>query len=158
MEWVCSAGGLYRICQSEMHSLDMGLASESQCRARLRFCGFFFAILGRSRGFERSEKAYGHRGYFVDGGQEHGFIGLGGLVESGDLADELNGGSADFFVGNRGIEVEESFNIAAHNPVLVGQNTILRKRYSIILTEEQSRVTRLKERFSDWNLSRTIML
>jgi hypothetical protein len=36
------------------------------------------------------------------------------LVESGDFPDELDGGSAHFFVGDGWIEVEKGFDVSAH--------------------------------------------
>ena len=70
------------------------------------FGGFFFAILWRGVGIERMEEARGAGSDFIDRGEEAGFVGLGGLIKAGDLADELEGGGADLLIGYRGIEVE----------------------------------------------------
>jgi len=78
------------------------------------FSGFFFAVLRRGVGVERMEEARGAGGDFVDRGEEGGFVGLRRLVKAGDLADVLEGGGADFFWGDGGIEVEEGFYVSAH--------------------------------------------
>lgn len=51
---------------------------------------------------------------FLNGGEEGGFVGFGGLVEAGDFADELERSSADFVGSDRRFEIEKRFNAAAH--------------------------------------------
>src|SRR5579863_4758871 len=95
-----------------MNQRDLG--PESFCGAGARFGSFFFAILGRGGGFEGAQQASGDGGYLVDSGEEGGFVALGGFVEAGNLADELERGRADFIVGHRRIEVEKSLDVSAH--------------------------------------------
>ena len=94
--------------------------SESHLCAGLGLRGFLFAILRRSGGFERAQKAYGNRCYFINRGKERGFIGLRRFVEAGDFADKLKRGGAHFFVGDWRIEVEESFDVSAHESLRGG--------------------------------------
>ena len=60
------------------------------------------------------EKLGGSGGDFLDGGEEGGFVGLGRLVEAGDLADELERGGADFVGSDGRLEIEKRFDAAAH--------------------------------------------
>ena len=53
-------------------------------------------------------------GYFLDRVKKRGFIRLGRLVETGDFPYELQRSSADFFVSDWRIEIEERFYISAH--------------------------------------------
>jgi hypothetical protein len=55
------------------------------------FCsgGFLLAIFRRRAGFERMEETAGNLRDFVDGRQEGGFVGFGGLGEAADFAHEL---------------------------------------------------------------------
>ena len=69
--------------------------------------------MGRG-GCQGMEQPRGGAGDFVNGSVERGFVGFGGMVEAGDFANELKGSSVDFFRGDRGIEVEEVFDISAH--------------------------------------------
>jgi hypothetical protein len=78
------------------------------------FGGLFFAILWRRFGFQRTEKASGDAGYFIDGGEERGFVGLRRLGEATDLSNELDRSGADFVFGDGRIEVEKYFDVAAH--------------------------------------------
>ena len=61
------------------------------------------------------EEAEGDGGNFVDGGLEGGLVGFGGLVEAGDFADELERGVVNFFGSYGWIEVEERFDVSAHD-------------------------------------------
>jgi hypothetical protein len=90
------------------------LGSESLDGANLGLSGFLFAIFGRSGCFHGIEKASGNSGYFVHGRQKCRFIRLGRLVKARDLPNELDRGGSDFFVGDRRVEVEQSFDISAH--------------------------------------------
>lgn len=78
------------------------------------FGGFGFAVAMRGGGFEGSEKAGGNAGDLVNGGVEGGFVGFGWMVHASDFADELKGSGADFFGSDRGIKIEERFDVAAH--------------------------------------------
>src|SRR5205823_1185812 len=82
--------------------------------ARLGLGGFFFTILWRGGSFERMQQAQRDAGDFIDGGLEGFLVGLGGLVEAGDLSYELQRGRADFVFGYRRIEIEKRFDISAH--------------------------------------------
>jgi len=88
--------------------------AEADGSARLGFGGFFFAVLGRSGGFERAEKTGGDFGNFLDRGLEGGFVGFRGLGEAADFAHELERGGADFVVGYRRIEVKKRSDVSAH--------------------------------------------
>jgi hypothetical protein len=74
----------------------------------------FVSILRRRRRFERTEKASGDAGDFIDGSQERRFIGLRRLVKTADLSHELKRSRSNLFVTDRRIEVEERFDIPAH--------------------------------------------
>jgi hypothetical protein len=90
--------------------------TESFGSARFGLRRFFFAILGRSGGFERTEKTGRDAGYFIHCGLERGLIRLRWFGESTDFSHELQRGSLNFLGSNRGIEVEERFDISAHLP------------------------------------------
>src|SRR6266403_178723 len=83
--------------------------------ASFRFCRFFFPILRWRVRFERMEEAAGNGSYFVDSGQECGFICLRRLVESADFPYELEGGILNLWGGNWRIKVEKCFDIPAHS-------------------------------------------
>ena len=76
--------------------------------------GLFFAVLRRRGGLERVQQPSRDTSHLVDRGEKRGFVGLGRLVEPGDLSYKLDGGRANLLVGNRWIEVEECFDIPAH--------------------------------------------
>jgi len=56
--------------------LGVDSGAESFDGAGSGFGGFFFAVLGRGGGFERTQETIGNAGYFLDGGQEDFFVGL----------------------------------------------------------------------------------
>ena len=93
---------------------EPGSGTESFEIAGSCFGCFFFPASGWRGGGEGCEKARGDSGYFFDGGEEGGFVGLGGFVEAADLSDELQGRGMDFLVGDRRVEVEEHFDVPAH--------------------------------------------
>jgi hypothetical protein len=78
------------------------------------FGGFFFAILGWGGGFQGAEETIRDGGYFLDGGQKQVLVGLGGFVEASDFSYELERGRSSLFLGDRGVEVEQGFDIPAH--------------------------------------------
>src|SRR5260370_17489591 len=88
--------------------------TESLCGASRRSCGFFFPILGWCIGFERMEKTGRNVSYFINGGQERGFVCLRGFVKTADFSHELECSSSGFFRSYGRIEVEEGFDIPAH--------------------------------------------
>src|SRR5579863_124292 len=90
------------------------LRSETDGGAGLGFGGLFFAIAGSGGGFERVQQAGGRGGNFLYRGEKGGLVGLRRLVEAADLAHELQRSGVDFLVGDRRIEVEENFDVAAH--------------------------------------------
>jgi hypothetical protein len=90
------------------------LPAESLGGAGLGLGGFLFAIFRWSRRRQRSQEASGDGGDIVDSGVEGGFIGLRWFGEAADFADELEGGGADFVLGDGRIEIEERFDISAH--------------------------------------------
>src|SRR5688500_11718525 len=71
-------------------------------------------VLGRGGGLERVNQPPGDRRDVLDRGVERRLVGAGRSVEAAQLAHELQRGGADFFVGGRGIEVEEGADITAH--------------------------------------------
>src|ERR1700691_899859 len=91
-----------------------GSGAEADGGAGFGFGSFFFATLWRGVGGECVEEAAGGCADFFDCGLEGGFVGLGGLVEAGDLADVLERGCANFFRGDGRFEVEEGFDVSAH--------------------------------------------
>jgi hypothetical protein len=90
------------------------LDSESLGGASFRLSSFFFPILRRCGGLERSKKTIRDAGNFFDGAEKEIFIGLGRFVEAADLSHELQRSGANLIVGDRRIEVEEGFDIPAH--------------------------------------------
>jgi hypothetical protein len=88
--------------------------AEALCGAGFRFCGFFVAVLWWRGGLERTHQPHRCRGDIVDGGEERFFVCFGWFVESGDLSHELQRRRANLVIGNRRIEVEQSFDISAH--------------------------------------------
>jgi hypothetical protein len=64
------------------------------------------------------EESSAHVCDLIDGGVEGGFVRLRGLVEAADLPDELQRGVADLLLGHRRIEVEEVFDVSAHNEII----------------------------------------
>lgn len=89
-------------------------SAEAGGSAGAGFGGFGFAVAMGSGGFEPSEQARGNAGDVINGGVEGGFVGFGGMVHAGDFSDELEGSGADFVGCDRWIEVEKSFDVAAH--------------------------------------------
>jgi hypothetical protein len=73
--------------------------------ASFGFGSLGFPVAWGCVGFERGEKVDRSGSDGVDCGQEGRFVGLGGLVEATDLADELKGGGADFFRGGGRVEI-----------------------------------------------------
>src|SRR5208282_6310410 len=90
------------------------LGAESFGGASPGFCGLFFTILGWSAGFEGTEQTIRDSGYFFDGSQKFVLVALGGFVEAGDFSHELQRSGANLLLGDRRIEVEQGFDIAAH--------------------------------------------
>src|SRR5512146_161562 len=82
--------------------------------ARPRSGRLFFAILGRSVRLQGEEKSFRHRGYLLHSSRERGFVGLGRLVKTRDLAHKLEGSAVNLLVSHRRIEVEERFDVSAH--------------------------------------------
>jgi len=82
-----------------------------------KFClsSFFFPILGGSGCFERGKKASGSGGYFIYGSFERNFVGLGWLVKTANLSNELKGSVADFFWSDWRFEIKKILDISAHN-------------------------------------------
>jgi len=76
--------------------------------------GFFFSIFWRGICFEGAEKPRGDAGDFINGGQECAFVRFGGLIKTGDLPDELQRSSANFFGSDRWFEIKERLDIPAH--------------------------------------------
>jgi hypothetical protein len=91
-----------------------GLSPESLGGPSFRLGSFFFPILGRRVGFEGAQKAACDARDFFDRAQEGVFIGLGWFVETADLSHELQRSGSNLVVRDRGIEVEEDFDIPAH--------------------------------------------
>ena len=56
----------------------------------------------------------GDNGDAVHGGLESLFVGLGWLAVARDLADELQGGEFQLFVGGRSLGEAELFNVSTH--------------------------------------------
>jgi hypothetical protein len=46
---------------------------------------------------------------------EGGFVGLGGLCEAAEFADELQRRRADFFIRRRRFEVVQGFDVSTHD-------------------------------------------
>jgi hypothetical protein len=90
-------------------------SAESLGGASSGFGGFFLTILGRCTGFEGTEQAIRDAGYFLDGSQKYVFVGLRRFVEAGDFSHELQRSGANLFLGDWRIEVEQGFDIPAHN-------------------------------------------
>lgn len=89
-------------------------SAEAGGGAGASFGGFGFAIAMRRGSFEPGEQARRNMGDGVNGGVEGGFVGFGGMVHAGDFADELEGSGADFVRRDRGIKIEERFDVTAH--------------------------------------------
>jgi len=90
------------------------LGAESLGGASARFGGFFFTVLGRRGGLKRTEQPVGDGGNFVYGCLERLLIGLGRLVEAGDLSYKLQRCGMHFFIGNWRIKVEKRLDVSAH--------------------------------------------
>src|SRR5204862_5198682 len=87
---------------------------ESLDRALVGFLRLDLAIAGWRSGFERMDEFVGGCRDFVDGGIERFLVYPRGLAGPTQLANELQGGRADF-VGGRGLlEVSEGLNVPAH--------------------------------------------
>ena len=99
--------------------------SESLSGAEFRFLSFFLAILRGGVGFERPEKPGGNAGDFIHRGEKGVLVGLRGLGETADLSYELERGGPNLVVGDGRIEVEERFDIAAHDDFNVANSTRL---------------------------------
>src|SRR5579859_1539660 len=89
-------------------------SAEARGGAGASFGGFGFAVAMGCNGLQGMEQARGGAGDLVNGGIESSFVGFGGMVETGDFADELEGSGADFFGSDWGIEIKEGFDVAAH--------------------------------------------
>jgi hypothetical protein len=100
------------------------LIAESFGSARLCFRSFFFTILWRGRGFQRTQKPHGDACYFVDCGQKRVLIGFRGLVEAADFPYELQRGRANFFLGDWRIKIEKSLDVPAHGLNLLGDGVV----------------------------------
>src|ERR1700733_4475565 len=85
------------------------------------------------------EKARRGRSNLIDGCNERGFICLGWLSETADLAHELKRSCADLFVRYGRIEVEEDLDIAAHSggPPFGDHIVIRRLVTSLLYLDEQ---------------------
>jgi hypothetical protein len=109
--------------QRETHKAEpttlVYLCAESLSRAGFSFCCFFFAIFGRRGGFQRAQKPVGDGGDFVNRSLERRFIGLGRLVESGDLSYKLERSSLNFFSSYWRVKVEKRFDVSAHLSILM---------------------------------------
>src|ERR1035441_2699171 len=91
--------------------------SKSLCGTGLCLRSLVRAVLGRSSGFERAEKASRNAGDFIDGSVEGRFVWLRRLVEAADLSDKLERGGLNFFLSDRRVKVEEGFDVSAHGVV-----------------------------------------
>lgn len=91
-----------------------GLCSEPLCGACPCFGGFLFAILGWRCSFKRTQKPVGDGGDVANRCLKRRLVGLGGLVEAGNLPYELERCSLDFFLCHRRIKVEKRLDISAH--------------------------------------------
>jgi hypothetical protein len=89
-------------------------SSKSLGGASFRSGGFFFSILRRRIGRERTEKPPGDVGYFIDCGQERILVGLRWFVKASDFPHKLEGSGSNLFGGDGRIEVEQGFDIPAH--------------------------------------------
>ena len=87
---------------------------EALGRPRPGLLALHIAVLGRSLGREPVHEARRRPGDLLDGSVEGGLIRGRGPGAAADLANVLQGGSADFFFGGRGFEVEERADVAAH--------------------------------------------
>jgi hypothetical protein len=91
-----------------------GSGRESLCGAGLGLCGLFFPVFRRSVGLERTEQTRGDTGDFVNRSQEWRFVRFGRFVEPTDFSHELKRSSANLRFSDRGIEIEERFDISTH--------------------------------------------
>jgi len=89
--------------------------AEPCCGANFRFRGFFFPISRRRVRFERMQEAARNGLYFVDCGQECGFVCLRWLVEAANFSHELQRRSSDLVRCDGRIKVEKRFDIPAHS-------------------------------------------
>ena len=97
------------------------LSPESLGSASLGLGSFLFPILWRSIRFKRSEQTARDAGYFFDSAQKGLFIGLRRFAETADLSHELQGSGPYLFVRDGRIEVEEGFNVSAHDSILINR-------------------------------------
>src|SRR3954471_19459236 len=74
-------------------------------RARLALLGLDLAVLRRRVGLQRVEQPRRRGGDLLDGAVERLLVGLRGLRVAGDLADVLERGGRDLFMGGGGLEV-----------------------------------------------------
>jgi hypothetical protein len=108
-----------RTCANDEHlrwvgPVDLAHSGKSQGSARFRFGGFLFAISRGRVGLKRVEQLARRGLDFIDRAEESGFIGLGGSVKPAHLAHELQASRANLIVGHRRVEVEQGFDVAAH--------------------------------------------
>ena len=93
---------------------EIGLSPVPLGAARLRLCGFLFAVLWRRAGFKRAQKPGRDRGHLIDGSLERGLVGLRRFVATADFSDELQRRRVNLFRSHRRIEVEKILDIPAH--------------------------------------------
>jgi uncharacterized protein YuzE len=87
---------------------------EPFARVGAGFLRFDVAVACRRVRLKRFEQGARGGGDVGDGAVEGGGVGLRGPVEAGELAHELQGRGAHFFVGRRRVEVEQGLDVAAH--------------------------------------------
>jgi hypothetical protein len=90
------------------------LVAESLGGASFGLRGFFFAVLRRSSGFERTKQPGRDPGHFLDRGKECGLVRLRRLGEAADLSYKLQRRRPNLIVCDWRIEIEKRFDISAH--------------------------------------------
>src|SRR5436190_2300484 len=88
---------------------------EPDSRPRLRFRRFHLAVARRSRRLERLQQAARGNAHLVHRAIERRLVGLGGLVETAELANELQRRRLDLVLGRRRLEIIERANVSAHS-------------------------------------------
>src|SRR5713226_7539971 len=88
---------------------------EPGCGTSFRSGRLFFPILRRCVRFERVQEAARNGRYFVDCGQECGFVCFRRLVEAANFSHELERRGSDLVRCDGRIKVEKCFDIPAHS-------------------------------------------
>src|ERR1700723_3071651 len=91
-----------------------GSNSKSLSRASLLLSCLFLSILRRRICLECRKQTPRNQRYLIDCGQKRSFVRLRRFGKAADFSNKLERRVANLFFRNRGIEVEQVFDIPAH--------------------------------------------